>query len=36
MVRRVEFTDRILHLIRALTVVRGVEGLTIRSIRTDR
>ena len=41
--RRVEFTDRILHLIRdtlkksmLLTTVRGAECLTIRSIRTDR
>ena len=40
--RRVLFTDGILHLIRdtwkktALQIVRGSEGLTIRSIRTDR
>ena len=42
-IRRVLFTDGILHLIRdtwkkktALQIVRGSEGLTIRSIRADR
>ena len=41
--RIVEFTDRILHLIRetykksrVLITLTGTEGLTIRSIRTDR
>ena len=39
--RRVLFTDRILHLIREtkktkpFDIVRGAKGLTVRSIRTD-